>query len=88
VAIRVGSLFFYGDAAFTNVALAELLNGIGVLLVSFAGSGKDDGNHYGGFAVPVPVDGISLGADFRYYVGYALESGAMSADRFTIKLGP
>ncbi len=83
-----GGPFSYGDASTANVALAVLLNGIGILLVHIGGSRGYDGNHYGRVVVPVPVNGISSGADSSYYVGYALDGGAMSADRFTIKLGP
>jgi hypothetical protein len=71
-----------------NVALTVLLNGVGVLLVHVIGGGGYDGNHYGRVAVLVPVNGIGLGADLRYYFGYALDGRAVSADGFTVKLGP
>ncbi len=84
----MGSPFSYGDAATANVTLAVLLNGVGVLLVRIVGGRGDDGNHFGGVPVPRPVDGIGLGADLRYYAGYALDGGAMSADGYTVELGP
>ncbi len=76
--------FRAGSAATADVALAVLLNGVGILV----GGGGYDGNHYGRVVVPVPVDGINSGADSRYYIGYALDGRMMSTDGFTIKLGP
>jgi hypothetical protein len=88
VAFGAGGPSSYGDAVTANVALAVLLNGIGVWMVHVVGGGGYNGDHYGRVVVPVPVDGISSGADSRYYVGYALDGGMMSADGFTVKLGP
>ncbi len=36
----------------------------------------------------MPVDGISLRANSRYYVGHALDGGAVSVDGLTVKMGP
>jgi hypothetical protein len=57
---------------YSNNTHTGLLNGIGVALVHADDSGCNDGNYYGGVAVPVPVEGINLRANSRYYVGYII----------------
>jgi hypothetical protein len=58
VASGVGGPFSYGDVATADIALAVLLNGIGVPLVRVVVGGGNDGDHYGGVTMPVPVEGI------------------------------
>ena len=81
------------SSAHGNDALAVLLNGRNVALVRAVDDddGDDDGGAGGGVAaavVPVSVDGINSRTNSGYYVDYALDGRVVSADGFTVELGP